>query len=306
MALRITQGMMHAQLQRNINNNLKTMSELQQESSSGLKLNKPSDDPVGMTYSLRYRTELSGNAQYQRNADAAQSWLDFTDTVIGQAGDIMQRVKELTTQASTGTNPQEALDAIKDEILELKSQMIDIANSKMNGKYIFAGEAFDTIPYDTTLPGFDAKAVITDTGTVSYAVGANVTIGISLTGNEVFGATDAAGTTDNVFSVFDRISAALTAPGNYTALSNEIPFIEDSYDRMLNARAQIGAKVNRVELMQSRLADFELSLTDMQSKVEDADLEKVLIDSTTAQNIYEASLSVGAKVISRSLVDFLN
>lgn len=308
MALRITQGMMHSQLTRNINHNLKSMSDLQNVSSSGLKLNKASDDPVGITYSLRYRSELAANEQYQKNADQALSWLDFTDTMISQAGDVMQRVKELTVKASTGTNPQEAMDAIKSEMVELKKQLVDIANSKLNGKYVFNGEMFDQIPFDTTAPGFDAKAVTTDAATVQYALGGNLTVGISLTGNEVFGAADSpAGTTnDNVFSVMDRIISSLNPPANQAVSSAELSNIEGSYDRMLNARAQVGAKVNRVELMTSRMADFKLSLTDMQSKVEDADLEQVLIDSTTAQNIYEASLSVGAKVISRSLVDFLS
>ncbi|CAM4476945.1 flagellar hook-associated protein 3 FlgL [Paenibacillus endophyticus] len=301
MALRITQGMMHSQLSRNINTNLKSMASIQQQASSGLKLNKASDDPVGITYSLRYRSELSSNEQFEKNTGQAASWLDFTDTVINQAGDIMQRLKELTAQASNGTNPQEALDAVKSEVAELKNQMIDIANSKMNGKYIFNGEMFDRIPYDTTNPLFDAKAIVTDNTSVNYSVGTDVKIGISLTGNDVFGAANAA---DNVFAVIDRITTQLNN-GNYNGISSEIPNIESSYDRMLNGRAQIGAKANRVELMQARIADFKLSLTDMQSKVEDADLEQVLIDSTTSQTIYEASLSVGAKVISKSLVDFL-
>ncbi|GGG84430.1 flagellar hook-associated protein FlgL [Paenibacillus radicis (ex Gao et al. 2016)] len=306
MSLRVTQGMMHLQLNRNINKNLKVMSDLQNVSSTGMKLNKPSDDPVGITYSLRYRAELSANIQYQKNADQALSWLDFTDTVINQAGDVMQRLKELTTNAANGTNPQEALDAIKSEISQLKTQLIDIGNSKMNGKYIFNGERFDQAPYDDgTIP---VRETATDTGSVHYALNANVTVDINLTGNQVFGNADMpAGTNnDNVFSVIDRIMTALTAPADYGAISAELPNIESSSARMLNARAQIGAKVNRIELLQGRLSDFELSLTDLQSKVEDADLEHVLINSKTAQTIYEASLSVGAKVISRSLVDFLN
>ncbi|WP_338553385.1 flagellar hook-associated protein FlgL [Paenibacillus sp. KS-LC4] len=306
MALRITQGMMHAQLTRNISKNLNKMSDIQNQSSTGMKLHKASDDPVGITYSLRYRTELSSNDQYEKNTDQALSWLDYTDSVINQAGDVLQRVKELATQAANGTNPQEALDAIKSEIEELKSQLVDIANSKFNGKYIFNGENFTTVPFDTSAAGFDPKAIETDSESVKYALGANVTIGISLTGNAVFGDADPAGTGTNVFSVLDRLMTAMTPPTtDYDAISNEIPNIETSMDRMLNARAAVGAKVNRVELMQNRIADFKLSLTDMQSKVEDADLEQVLIDSTTAQNIYEASLSVGAKVISKSLVDFL-
>ncbi|WP_341279877.1 flagellar hook-associated protein FlgL [Paenibacillus sp. FSL H8-0537] len=307
MALRITQGMMHAQLTRNISKNLNKMADIQNQSSTGMKLHKASDNPVGITYSLRYRTELGSNDQYEKNTDQALSWLDYTDSVINQAGDVLQRVKELATQAANGTNPQEALDAIKSEIVELKTQLVDIANSKFNGKYIFNGEKFNEVPFDTSAAGFDAKNIVTDTESVEYALGANVTVGISLTGNSVFGDADPAGTGNNVFSVLDRLMTAMTPPTtSYDAISNEIPSIETSMDRMLNARAAVGAKVNRVELMQNRIADFKLSLTDMQSKVEDADLEQVLIDSTTAQNIYEASLSVGAKVISKSLVDFLS
>jgi len=77
-------------------------------------------------------------------------------------------------------------------------------------------------------------------------------------------------------------------------------------DRIINVRAEIGARVNRVELIQNRLADMEINLTDMQSKTEDADYEKLLIQAQINENIYQASLSVGAKIVSKSLVDFLS
>jgi len=76
-------------------------------------------------------------------------------------------------------------------------------------------------------------------------------------------------------------------------------------DKILNQQAEIGARVNRVELMQNRLKDLELNLTDLQSKTEDIDLEKLIIDAKINENIYQASLSVGAKIITPSLVDFL-
>jgi flagellar hook-associated protein 3 FlgL len=77
-------------------------------------------------------------------------------------------------------------------------------------------------------------------------------------------------------------------------------------DKILNQQSEIGARVNRVELMQNRLKDLEINLTDLQSKTEDADFEKLIIDAKINENIYQASLSVGAKIITPSLVDFLN
>lgn len=78
MSIRVTQGMMSMQTLSNLNRNNSTRSDLSNQASTGRKINKPSDDPVGVTYSLRYRAELASNEQFQSNADAAVSWLDFT------------------------------------------------------------------------------------------------------------------------------------------------------------------------------------------------------------------------------------
>lgn len=301
MALRVTPGMMHMQLTRNLTRNLNQMSELQNQVTTGRKINKASDDPVGITYALRYRSELASNEQYQKNVNSALSWLDFNDTVLSQATDVLKRAKELAVQGSNGTNPQVALDNIRDEFIQLKEQLIDISNSKLNGKYVFNGQKFDQIPYNSSAVPFDAKSVITDNEQVAYTVGVGVTLPVNVSGNEVFGAPGAA---DNAFAVLDRVIASLGA-GNYEAVRAEITNMETRTDKILNAQSEIGARVNRVELMQNRLKDLELNLADLQSKTEDADFEKLLIDSKINENIYQASLSVGAKVISPSLVDFL-
>lgn len=84
--IRVTSNMMSSQLLLNLNRNARTMNDTQLQLASGRKINKPSDDPVGITYSLRYRAELSSNEQYTKNVDSALSWLDYNDTVLGQAG----------------------------------------------------------------------------------------------------------------------------------------------------------------------------------------------------------------------------
>ncbi|MFD0714957.1 flagellar hook-associated protein FlgL [Paenibacillus sp. GCM10027626] len=301
MALRVTPGMMHAQLSRNLNRNLIRMEELQNQSSTGHKINKPSDDPVGITYSLRYRTELASNEQYQKNVDSALSWLDFNDAVTDQTGQVLHRVKELAVGASSGTNPSYALDAVKAEILQLKEQLVDIANSKLNGKYVFNGQLFDKPPYDTEAANFDPKMVVTDDKSVAYALGVGVVLPINITGNELFGET---GDGDNVFAILDRIVSAIDSE-SHSGVAAELANIDSRMDKVLNARSEIGARVNRVELMQNRLSDLEINLTDMQSKAEDADYEKLLIQTKINENIYQASLSVGAKIITPTLVDFL-
>jgi len=302
MVMRVTQSMTSAKLIQNLNTNMRKMASLQEQTATSRKINRPSDDPAGMTYGLRYRSDLSANTQYQSNVSSSLSWLEFYDSQLDQATQVLQRVNDLVVQGSTGTNTPQSLESINKEILELKKQMADIANSSFNGKYVFNGQLYDQQPYPD---GVDAKTVTADSGAVPYEIGQGITINVNLQANQIFGDADAAGTTDNVFSVFDRISAALSS-GSYTGVNAEIAQVKSRLEKISSARAENGAKTNRAELMKNRLDEMEVGLTGLQSRTEDADVEKLYIDSTVTQNIYQASLSVGAKIITPSLVNFLN
>jgi len=305
--MRITNNMLSSQLLLNLNRNAQQMNNTQTQLATGRKINKPSDDPVGITYSLRYRAELSSNEQYQKNVDSAVSWLEFNDTVLNQAGSVLQRLRELTVQGATDTNPQSALDSINEEVKQLKGQLIDVSNSKLNGKYIFNGETYDVKPYDFptsadgSLDTTNAASVVTDKGKINFIVGESVQLPINVNGNEVFGFETE---DDHLFVTVDNIIKAL-ASGDTKELSNQLENIDTRMNKMLAIRAEIGAKTNRVDLMTDRLTDLEINLTDMQAKVEDADVAEVMMKAKIQENIYNASLSAGAKIISPSLVDFL-
>ncbi|GGF96409.1 flagellar hook-associated protein FlgL [Paenibacillus aceti] len=307
--MRVTNNMMNSQLLLNLNRNGVRMNDLQTQMYTGRKLNKPSDDPVGITYSMRYRAELSSNEQHQANVDSALSWLDFTDTMVGQVGDVIKRVKELTVQASNSTNPQSALTSIKTEIEQLKEQLIDIANSKMNDKYIFNGQTYDKKPYDFTKTAdhlsdtSNVGDLSSDDGKINFIVGESVQLAINVTGNDIFGSPSEKDD-DHLFTMMDRLIGAL-GNSDFPKISEQLDKLDSRLDKVMTVRSEIGSKTNRVELMGNRLEDLGLNLTDMQAKTEDADYEKVIIQSKISESIYNASLAAGSKIISTSLVDFL-
>lgn len=307
--IRVTSNMLNNQMLLNLNRNGVNLNKLQTQLATGRKINKPSDDPVGITYSMRYRAELSSNEQYQKNVDSALSWLEATDTAIDQVGSILHRVKELTVQASNSTNPDSALDSINTEIKQLKEQLLDIGNSKINGKYIFNGQTYDKKPYDFP-KGADnlsdtstAGDLTTDASEINYFIGDNIQLSVNVTGNDIFGSpADADG--DHIFTMLDRLSGALE-DSDFDTISDQLDLINTRVDKVLTAGSQVGAKTNRVELMQSRLTDLEVNLNDMQASVEDVDYEKAILNAKIQESIYNASLSTGAKIISNSLADFL-
>lgn len=297
MSFRVTEGMMQTQLLTNLFNNEKNLSKDQNMLSTGKKLNKPSDDPVGITYALRYRSELAMNAQYKKNADAATSSLNHVDSVMNQIDDIVVRVKQLTTQGVNGTNNQTSLNSISDELGQLYQQVVNIGNDKFNGNYTFNGQKIDVKPYTQS----NAQNENTDSENIKMEIGANISIPLSITGNEVFGSS---GDTDNLFKVIKGLKNDF-ASGNLTGASQYIDKINSRYNTILKQRADIGARQNRVDFVGSRLQDMNTNLTALSSQTEDADVSKVIVQLNQAQNVYQASLSVGAKLIQTSLVNYL-
>jgi len=306
--LRVTSNMISSQLMYNLNRNTVRMSDTQHQLATGRKLNNPSDDPVGITYSLRYRTELSANEQYTRNVDDTLSWLEHSDQMLDQTGSIIHRLKELNVQAASSTNPQSALESIKAEVQELKEQLIDVANSKLNGKYVFNGQMYTEKPYDFAkdAEGKSITTVVpaTDDTSIIYSVGESVQMGINITGSQIFGSTSNTTEDDQLFSTIDNLIEGLTN-GDFDVIGAQLDKFDSRLEKILTLRADVGAKTNRVELMQSRLKDLNLNLTDLQSKTEDADYAELIMNSTIQENVYNATLSAGAKIITPSLVDFL-
>ncbi|OCT13150.1 flagellar biosynthesis protein FlgL [Paenibacillus pectinilyticus] len=297
MATRITQTMINTQMLRNLGTNLNRMDNYQNQLATGRRINKPSDDPVGLSFAMRYRSELSANDQYQANTESATSWLSYTDSTLDKTNEVLQRVRELTVQAANGTNPQTAEDSINSEMKQLYSQLVSLGNSEFNGKHVFNGQMTDVAPYTEA----NASQVDVDDASVQFEIGAGVKLPVNVTGTQVFGSSTES---DNVFKVMQDLIGAIST-SDFTGISNSLGQLDSRMDKFLSIRSDVGAKMNRVDLSKSRLEDINSNLQSLQTKVEDADVAETMTNLKTAQNVYEASLSVGSQIIRPSLVDFL-
>jgi len=297
--MRITNGMLSATFMQDLNRNLRGLAKYQHQLASGKRVSRPSDDPVAIVKSLRLRSDLGDIEQFVKNADHALSWLSTTDIALGQAGDILHRVNELAVQAANGTNPQQALDAIREEVGQLLEQLVQVANTSQAGQYIFAGTATKAKPFSLDLStyyaGNEAKR--------ETEVGTNITIPYNVTGMEAFYYDKDGG--KNVFTVVQNLYVHLKS-GDTAAISNQdLADLNQAIDHLLAVRAEVGARVNRLELTKSRLDDANINFTDLLSKAEDVDVAQVIMELKNQENVYRAALATGARIIQPTLVDFL-
>ena len=185
--MRITNGMMVTNMLRDITRNQERMDALNRNLSTGKKFLKPSDDPLGVSKSLRLNTDISTMSQFKRNVEDSQSWLGTTETATDNMIDVLQKVRELTVKGANGTNSPAERGAIASEINLLKDQLINIGNTSYAGSYIFSGYKTDKPllksdgTYDLDGTELDNKEIMD----VNLGIGDK--FGLNFVGQRIFG-----------------------------------------------------------------------------------------------------------------------
>lgn len=293
--MRVTQSMLSSNMLRNLSTSYSKMSTLQDQINTGKKITRPSQDPVIATKGIGYRTDLSKVEQYQRNLGEVNNWLDSSDDALDHVGQAVIRIQELVTQAANDSNTNDDRKKIQVEITQLRQQIQDLGNTKVGDKYIFSGT-------NTLTPLHDGNT-FTDTSKstglnkeVKIEVYDGVEITVNTTGIKLF---------SDIDTILEKIETSLGDGSAGTVISGYLSDISNMQNNVLEKRADIGARQNRVEMMENRLASQETIATKRMSENEDIDYEKVITDMITQESIHTAALSVGSKIIQATLVDFI-
>lgn len=295
MAIRVTQSMLNNNMMRNLNNSIGKMDKLQEQLSSGMKISRPSDDPVIASRAMLYRSSLIENEQFQRNVAEAQSWMELSDKSLDEAGNILKRVQELVINSGDGTLEKDSLQAIAKEVEQLKQHLGNVANQTVAGRYIFAGTDTKTAPFDYETGDFTNK-----NGTrIELELNERIFVPINVNGQQIFNYPENG---KNIFKVLDNIIGDLNA-GN--SAKDRIADLDAQVDNILAERASLGARMNRLELISERLGNENLNVQTLMAENEDADVAEVITNLKTQENVHRAALGAGARIIQPSLLDFL-
>jgi flagellar hook-associated protein 3 FlgL len=281
---------------RNAQNNLSKLEQLQNQITSGKALTRPSDDPAGVARTLSYNTDIASGETYLRTMDNSVSWLNATDNALDEAGSLLQRARELAVQgANGGTMTTGDMQAIGSEVDNLLKQMIVTGNSSIRGQRLFAGEQIDKDPFTLSgsTPGYSYTG---DTGQMRREYDQNAYVAINTPGQATF---------DPAIKALFNLKNNLNT-GNYGAISAaDIAALDQGMDTILSARAEVGAKTNRLEAAQDRQNLLQVNLQDLRSKVQDTDITSAISKFSIQETVYNASLQVGGKAIQPSLLDYL-
>jgi len=292
--MRVTQGMLSNNMLRNLTNSYAKFNTYFDQLSTGKKISLPSQDPVVAMKGINYRAQVAEIGQFQRNISEAHNWMDNSDAALDKATAAVQKLRELAIQASNGTNDDQALNSIKEEAEQLQEHLIDIANTNVNGKYIFNGTNTDTAPITKNENG--EIQVEHNTGAVMIEVAHGTKLQVNVEGESIF--------PEDLFGDVKNFIEALES-GNQEGMDQSIGVLDENINRIIDERADLGARMNRLELVENRLSEQETIATKTMSDNEDIDFEEVITNLITQESLHRAALSAGSRIIQPSLIDFL-
>lgn len=200
------------------------LSKLQQQISTGVKINKPSDDPAASSRILELQEAVSIQEQYQTNISTAETRLNIQENALDALGTISHRLKQLAVQSNNGTLGRTASRAIGTEVEEILQEMVSLGNMRdANGDFLFAGFQNDTQPFTQILTGSLSHVIYSgDNGQRSLQVSETRQMAVDNPGSEVFLQLTSA-TALNELAATGNTGTGVMAPARVTDASVYVP-----------------------------------------------------------------------------------
>jgi flagellar hook-associated protein 3 FlgL len=299
--IRITQGFMVDRTLNSLNRQLQGLADLQEQLSTGLRVNRPSDDPLDARRAIGIRTSIRQNEQFVANIQDVGPHLRATESAVTSVENILQRVQELTVRASSETVNSDQMQQIALEIDQLLEQVVLEANGEVNDRAIFGGTRTGVEPFQATRVGGTITAVTYagNSGSIDIPFSETGRATINVPGDEVFQSDT------DIFQLLINIRDDMNA-GNQTSLSQvHLSEIDTGLKQMLNSLAKVGTFQNRLDRVSESSEDLILEFQAQLSDKIDADFAETITNFNVQQNSFQAALNASARVIQSSLLDFI-
>lgn len=330
---RVTDANRSTQFIFQINRNKELMDKYGNEISTGVKVAAPSDSNLAATVA---RTEegLARTSSHLDRIKDAQGLLEFQEATMNSASEVLIRAKELAIQGANETLDAATRALMADEAYALLDEFASLANGQYLGKYVYGAADDDDPPFDHNAafyanPGGGAR----ESGSYQHdgELGTSLTRSVQITDSlQVTVNSDGGALFTNGLIALERLARSLAGYETLPAVpgvpdgtgaayvfpadaSRQTQDIKDALDLVDAARqtdivpekTSLAGRLKRLQTAEGLLEQTKLSLTTVLSRIRDADFTESATNLTQVQQTLEASMSVSARLLNLSLLDFI-
>lgn len=284
--MRVTEGMRYSQVLSNLTNITSQHAQASQQASSGVRVGKPSDDPIAAAELARLRASSSQTAAHLSTIDTVRGDAELTEASLADASDIFVRLKEIALQAANGGLTAAERQTMGIEVSGMKNALLTLSNARGTRGYLFSGSQVDTPAFDPTgvFQG-DAEAQLVPIGNSSPT-------SVSTSGAEAF--VVAGGR--NVFADLDGLATAL-ATNDEAGIRSAIDAVDASHAQLVNARARSGLVLSKLDASQAVLTSLDTEQQKRAQSVGAADPFESYTRVTSLGQTLERAIAVSRQLL---------
>lgn len=244
--MRVTEGMRYAEVLSNLANITAQHHKAAREASTGVRVGKPSDDPIAAAELARLRASNSQTSAHLSTIDSVRGDAQLSEAALADAGDILVRLREIALQAANGGLSADERQTMGVEVAGLKEALLQLGNVRGTRGYLFAGSQVDE-------PAFDSSGAFQgDDVAHEVPIGNSTPTAVSTSGQDSF--VVAGGR--NVFADIDTLSAALGA-NDEAGIRAAIDIVDASHAQLVNARARSGLVLAKLDASETVLGTVD-------------------------------------------------
>jgi len=292
--MRITELTVIKNLIDNINKTREKINQVQLKIATGKEINTVSDDPYIANSIMNLKAMINRNEQFQKNIDDAIDFLTATGDALDNFINTLIDIKSLLVEISNSAREPD-YETYANRLGELFKQLLDSANTNFKGKYIFNGTNTKVKPFS-----YDEKndLLISDlsNGGIKFEVNDGVYEKVNFTVEEIFGGRE-------IFDLVHQIKSSLK-----NKIKPDISLLqrfEQLFENIVSNSSEVGALMNRFNLLRKQIEKQNLILTELLSIRQDTDIAQQAINLQKGQLILESAYMLAGKIIQKSIIDYL-
>ena len=290
-----------------ISNLQNKQTQIQKAITSGYQVESAADAPGQAQELVNLGSSLAAAQDYQNNLTRVQAEAGTADQALGAAVSLVESARTLAINGANTISTAADRQTLAQQVQSVLQQLVSIANTTTEGRYIFGGDADQTPPYqyDAASPaGVDQLTSSPATRIITGLQGQ--TVYQSLTAQQIFDPVDTAGqpTAVNAFAALQSLVTALNT-NNPAGVSSAATALSGVSDYLNQQQAYYGASEQRLTSEQTTAANQVTALQVRISSIRDTDLTQAATDLTQLSTDQAAAYSAEAAIPRKSLFDYL-
>ncbi len=283
--MRVTDSQLYETTRRSLNRAKGDLATAQEQASTGLRVQKPSDDPLAAAAARRERHVERMSAAGQRGAELATVTLQGADQALNQMQDLLARVRELATQGASGTTDPASMKAQLFELVQLREQLVLTGNTQVAGSFLFGGFRDDTPPFDATghYSGDDTVRSIEVLPGVRMDASVRLARAVGVDGGV------------DVFATLDKLALGLGS-GDHDAVRATLSDLIRSEKQVTGVRSEVGSALDGLEIARAVAERQSAAAVTEHSRLVDADEVTAISDLMRAKSALDAAIATAGQI----------